>query len=102
MSDLVTVKNGELVVADEVINELQDFYVEKTKMELKEKELKKAIQIAMEKNNILSFNNEKVGINYIKEGSRDTVDVDKLKEQGLYDIFKKTSIVKPSVRITWK
>ena len=56
----------------------------------------------MEQNNILSFHNDKVNINYIKEGSRDTVDVDKLKEQGLYDLFKKTSIVKPSVRITWK
>ena len=42
MSDLVTVKNGELIVADDVISELQDFYVEKTKMELKEKRVKKS------------------------------------------------------------
>lgn len=100
--ELVTVKNNQIAVAQEVINELKAFEIEKAKIEIKEKELKKALLSAMEEHNIKRFENDDIRITYVAETIRKSVDSDKLKEQGLYDSFVKESKVKASVRLEIK
>lgn len=102
MNDLVKVENGEIVIAEKIIQELQDFYVLKARMEMQEKEVKEALQEAMEANNIKSFTNDELEITYIAETTRTSVDTQRLKDEGLYELYSKPSIVKASVRLKWK
>lgn len=100
--ELVTVKDNQLEIAQAVISELKAFEVEKARIEIKEKELKKALLSAMEEHNIKKFENDDIRIIYVAETVRKSVDSDKLKEQGLYDSFTKESKVKASVRLEIK
>ena len=102
MNDLVRVANGEIVIAEKVLKELQDFYVLKARMEMKEREVKEALQEAMEANNIKSFTNDELEITYIPETTRTSVDTQRLKDEGLYELYTKSSVVKPSIRLKWK
>lgn len=48
------------------------------------------------------FENSKIKISYVKPSKRKVVDTQKLKEEGLYELYTKDSEVKDSVRITIK
>lgn len=100
--ELININNGSIVVAEDLMMRLHTFQVEKTRMELQEKELKEAMLKAMEENGIKSFENDFVKITYTAPGVKKTVDTNALKEQGLYETFTKESTVKASVRLTWK
>lgn len=100
--ELVSVNDGKIVVAEEIMKKLHDFQVMKAEMELQEKEIKQAMLKAMENNDIKSFENDFVKITYKAPTTRKTVDTVELKAQGLYDMFVKESPVKSSVMLTWK
>ena len=102
MREIVKVENGIIQVAEEAMNLLHDFQVKKAEMEMQEKEFKQAILTAMEENGIKSFENDFVKITFVPTSTRDSVDTKALKEDGLYDLYKKTSIVASQVRLTWK
>lgn len=98
----VTIENGKIQIAVEVMKELQTFNEQKAAMELKEKRIKEAILQAMEENNIKSFENDFVSIKYIPQTTRKSVDTAKMKEEGVYEVYLKESAVKSQVRLTWK
>lgn len=100
--ELVKVIDNQLSVNEEIIQELKKFDVQKAQMDIMEKELKKAILEAMEEHNIKKFENDEISITYVAETIRKSIDSNALKEQGLYEIYLKESVVKPSVRITYK
>ena len=100
--ELVKVKNGSLVLAEEVEEKLKAFQLEKARMDMLEKQIKEAMLKSMELNGIKSYESENVRITYKAPTTRSTVDTQALKEQGLYDVFSKESPVKSSVVITWK
>lgn len=100
--ELVQVQDNQLTVNEEVIKQLKEFEIEKAKMDLKEKEIKQAILQAMEEHNIKSFENDDIKITYIASTTRETVDTARLKEEGLYDLYKKVSSVKSGVRLAYK
>ena len=105
MSQLTKIENADLNLPEEVnqaLNELQLFQEQKAIMDMKEKEVKKAILKAMQENNVKSFEGDLFKIVYIDESVRKTVDTDELKAQGLYDSFIKESVAKASVRISYK
>ena len=76
--------------------------ITKQEMDNQEKEIKQAIQKAMEEHGIKSFENEDVKISYVAPTQRVSVDTAKMKEEGIYDLYTKTSEVKASVRFTFK
>lgn len=100
--ELVRVENGNITVAEEVMKKLHDFQVKKAEMDLQEKEIKQAMLKAMEDNDIKSFENDFVKITYKAPTTRKIVDINELKDQGLYDMFLKEKPVKSSVMVTWK
>ena len=102
MEQLVQVNNGVVVIAEEVIREFHEFQLLKDKMDLKEKEVKEALLKAMEENGVKKFENNFVKIAYTAPTTRTDVDRDKLKEQGLFEMFTKKTPVKASVKLTWK
>ena len=100
--ELVTVKDNQIAVAQEVIEELKNFEIEKARIEIKEKELKQALLNAMEENNIKKFENDDIRIIYVASTTRKSVDTARLKEEGLFDLYSKESAVKASVRLEYK
>lgn len=102
MNELVKVENGVIAVAEDLMLSFHEYQVKKAEMEMKEKEFKEALLKVMENNDIKSFENDFVKVTYKAPTTRKSVDADKLKEQGLYDLFVKESNVKSSVVITWK
>ena len=98
----VQVLDNQILINEEIIKELKEFEILKTQMDLKEKEIKQAILLAMEYHNIKTFENDDIKITYIAPTTRETVDTARLKEEGLYDLYKKVSNVKSSVRLSYK
>lgn len=84
------------------LQKLKEFQITKQEMDNQEKEIKQAIQKAMEENGIKSFENDDVKISYVAPTQRVSVDTAKMKEEGIYDLYTKTSEVKASVRLTYK
>ena len=84
------------------LQKLKEFQITKQEMDNQEKEIKQAIQKAMEENGIKSFENEDVKISYVAPTERVSVDTAKMKEEGIYDFYTKASEVKASVRLTYK
>lgn len=70
--------------------------------ELQATNIREQILGAMERNNILKYDSDDITISYIAAHTRDSVDTAKLKKDGLYDQYKKTSKVKANVRIKLK
>ena len=102
MEQLVKVTNGQVCIAEEVLEEFHNFKIMQDKMKIKEKEIRKAILKAMSENGIKSFKNDFVTITYKAPYTKQVLDNDALKEQGLYDQFLKTAYYDESVSISWK
>ena len=100
--ELVTVENGIITVAEEVLKQLHEFQVKLAEMQLLEKQIKEDLLNAMESNGIKSWDNDYFKVTYKAPSTRKAIDSNKLKEQGLYDMFVKESPVKSSVVMTWK
>lgn len=100
--ELVKVNNGEITVAEEVVNQIVEFHKEKLKMDLIEKNLKEKLKEAMEINKIFeTVNLGELKISYRKASTRTTLDSKKLKEDmpDIFEEYSKTSNVKSSITL---
>lgn len=100
--ELIEIKNGQLSINAEVEAKLKAFQEEKARMDLLEKEIKEAMLKAMVDYGVKSYESENVRITYKEPSVRKSVDTQALKDEGLYEMFLKTTPVKPSVVVTWK
>ncbi len=100
--ELVKVENGQVVVAQEIVNQIVNFKKEMLKMELLEKQLKEEIKEAMEKNNVTSLEFGELKIKYRSATTRTSLDSKKLKEElpDIYEEYSKTSEVASSISIS--
>jgi predicted phage-related endonuclease len=100
--ELVKVENGQVVVAQEIVNQIVNFKKEMLKMELLEKQLKEEIKEAMEKNNVTSLEFGELKIKYRSATTRTSLDSKKLKEElpDIYEEYSKTSKVASSISIS--
>jgi predicted phage-related endonuclease len=100
--ELVKVENGEIVVAQEIVNQIVNFKKEMLKMELLEKQLKEEIKEAMEKNNVTSLEFGELKIKYRSASTRTSIDSKRLKEElpDIYDEYSKISNVSSSISIS--
>ena len=102
MNEIITVKENQIQIQQDFIEEYRAFQETKALMEIREKELKKALLEAMEQNGIKSFDCEGLRITLKHASTRKTVDTALMKEHGIYDSYTKDSEVKASVTITLK
>ena len=101
----------EVVIAEDKLAELvrlkyhlDDLKLQSEKAEKKYKAITDMVKMIMRVKGIKSFDNELVRISYTAEHTKQSVDVDKLREE-LPDIaekYSKIAPVKDSVRITWR
>ena len=102
--ELVKVENGKILVAQEFTSEYAKFQSMVLDMDLKLKEVKEALKVAMEENNILTYEDEFIKAVYRKSSTRTTIDSKRLKEE-LPDVaeeYSKTSNVSSSISIEVK
>ena len=102
MNEIVKVENGEITVAQEVINKIIEFNKAKKEFEYQEKLLKEGLMEAMNQVGIKKFIINGLSA-VVKEGTvRTTVDSKRLKEEcpDIYEAYSKTSEVKSSIVLT--
>ena len=101
-NEIVKFENGELVIDQAFAKNFHDLCVAKAKFDVMQDTLKNLMLENMEKYSIKSFENDDLKITYVPESTRTSVDTKALKDDGLYELYTKTSPVKASVRVTIK
>lgn len=102
MKELVKFSNDEITLENEFVEKLRAFKKLEREIKAFEKDLKDTALAYMEKNNLKELDSEILSVKYVDGFTRAAVDTDRLKQEGLYEIYKKETDVKPSVRITIK
>lgn len=102
MNELVKIENGQVVVAQEIVNQIVNFKKEMLKMELLEKQLKEEIKQAMETNGVQSLEFGELKIKYRSASTRTSIDSTRLKKElpDIYEEYSKTTDVASSISIS--
>lgn len=103
MFDVKTINNNIVLdaVANQKLKEFHDFQIQVAEMKQLEGEIKESLLKVMEEHGIKKFENEFVSITYVPSSTRLTADTKKMKEDNIFEEYCKSSVVKPSVRITF-
>jgi predicted phage-related endonuclease len=102
MEELVKIENGEITVAEEIVNQIIEFNKAKKEIEYQEKLLKEGLMNAMNEVGIKKFIINGLSAT-IKDGTtRTTIDSKRLKAEcpEIYQAYSKTSDVKSSITLT--
>ena len=106
MDELTVYKEDRVVLKDYAAEELVKIEIAMKDLKKRQDELKAALLEEMERENILSLENEPYGIKVarIEAYDRETFDSKKFRadQPDLYDKYVRLSSVKPSIRITVK
>ena len=102
MSELVKLENNQIVIAEETMQKMKALHDQYVMFKDMDTQIKEAVLKLMRENGIKKIDNDVFSITYTAPTKRETVDNQKLKDQGLYDSFIKVVPVKDSVKITYK
>ena len=106
MDELTVYEEDRVVLKDYAAEELVKIEIAMKDLKKRQDELKAALLEEMERENILSLENEPYGIKVarIEASDRETFDSKKFRadQPDLYDQYVKLTSVKPSIRITVK
>lgn len=102
--ELVKVVDGNIAVAEEYLIGYANYLKTKTEWELKEKEFKRDLLVAMENNNIKSYENDVMKVTYVAPTTRTSVDTKRFKEEcpDIYEAYTKTSKVNSCLKVSVK
>lgn len=102
MNEIVKVEDGQVVVAQEIVNKIIEFNKAKKEMEYQEQLLKDGLMEAMNKVGITKFIINGLSATIKSGTTRTSVDSKRLKEEcpEIYEAYSKTSEVKPSITLT--
>ena len=102
MNGIVKVEDGQVVVAQEIVNKIIEFNKAKKEMEYQEQLLKDGLMEAMNKVGITRFIINGLSATIKSGTTRTSVDSKRLKEEcpEIYEAYSKTSEVKPSITLT--
>lgn len=100
LNELVTINDSnEIVLKEDVVKKIEAFNDMKKEVEYQEKLLKAGIMEAMETLDLKTLDIDNVHATYKDSYVRKSVDTKKLKEDGLYSIYEKETLVKPSITL---
>ena len=100
LNELVKINDSnEIVLKDDVVKKIEAFNETKKEIEYQEKLLKAGLLEAMEELNIKSLDIGNVHATYKDSYMRKGVDTAKLKRDGLYEVYEKETLVKPSITL---
>lgn len=99
---LIKVENNQILLNEDVSNHLKELYKVKAEYDVLLDRVKGAIKKAMEENMIKSFENDFLKITYVAPHEKISVDTERLKSEGLYDQYSRTSEVESSIKVMFK
>lgn len=102
--DLSVSSDGEVTYSEQTlkaIEELKDFQDTIEKAKQLEKDIKGQLMDIMKDRGIDQIKVGATSLDYVEAGTRQTVDTTKLKEDGIYDDYKETINVAPSIRVKY-
>ena len=102
--ELVKVENGEILVAEEYLQEFGIYLRQKAEFEIKEQLFKEQLKDAMLEHGVKSYSNDLMVVTLQGETVRKTLDQKALKEdfgEMLEPYFKET-VIKPCIKISMK
>lgn len=104
MNELVKIEDGKIIVAQEFTKAYAEFQKQSLEMDLKLKEVKEKLKLAMEENSVLSYEDPYICVTYRKATTRTSVDSKKLKQElpDIYEEYSKTSNVSSSISVEAK
>ena len=98
LNELVKINDSnEIVLKEDVVKKIEAFNDMKKEIEYQEKLLKAGIMEAMEELDLKTLDIGNIHATYKDSYVRKSVDTNKLKRDGLYEIYEKETIVKPSI-----
>lgn len=98
LNELVKINDSnEIVLKEDVVKKIEEFNNAKKEIEYQEKLLKAGIMEAMEELDLKTLDIGNIHATYKDSYVRKSVDTNKLKRDGLYEIYEKETIVKPSI-----
>ncbi len=102
MKEIVEIKNNEIIIQNEIVEKIKEFYKQKKEMEYQEKLLKDGLMKAMQQIGKENFIIDGLSATIRKGTTRTSIDSTKLKEEcpEIYEAYSKTSEVKPSITLT--
>ena len=102
MKEIVEIKNNEIIIQNEIVEKIKEFYNQKKEMEYQEKLLKDGLMKAMQQIGKENFIIDGLSATIRKGTTRTSIDSTKLKEEcpEIYEAYSKTSEVKPSITLT--
>lgn len=100
LNELVTINdNNEIILKEEVVKKIDEFNKAKKEIEYQEKLLKAGLLEAMETLDLKTLDIGNVHATYKDSYVRKSVDTAKLKRDGLYEVYEKETLVKPSITL---
>lgn len=102
MNELVTIKDNQIILAEETISKIKEFQKTKLQMDLVEKELKEKLKEAMKQCGLKQFMANGIYADITQVKGRETIDTKRLKTE-LPDIAQEyTKVGEPTERFTFK
>lgn len=104
MNELVKVEDGKIVVAQEFTKAYAEFQKKALEMDLKVKEVKEKLKLAMEEKNVLTYEDDFIKVLYRKPSTRTSIDSKKLREElpDIFEEYSKTTNVSSSITVEAK
>lgn len=106
MNELAKIEEGQIVIAEDVIKQINKFQKAKLKMDIMQEELKEQMKGLMEQIGATKFvsNDGTIVVNYFPEKVTKRLDTTRLKNEKpeIYDEFVKDSTTKAFVKLTVK
>lgn len=100
LNELVKIDdNNQILLKEEVVKKIDEFNKAKKEIEYQEKLLKAGIMEAMETLDLKTLDIGNVHATYKDSYVRKSVDTKMMKKDGIYEIYEKETIVKPSITL---
>ena len=102
MNELELKKEFDLIIPEEYFEAIKAAREAIVRAKVMEDMVNERGEAFLAKHNLEQFENEKYQISKTKDYTKKTVDTQKLKDQGLYDMFTKDTLVKGHIKVSIK
>ena len=102
MNELDLKKEFELIIPEGFVEAYKQLEEAKVRFDVMNDMAKASVKEFLEKNNLTEYEQGDIKVSKTKDFTKKVVDTQKLKDEGLYEMFTKDSLVKGHVNITVK
>jgi len=99
MNEIELKQKFDVLIPNELLEEYEKLAEIKARFGVVEEEIRSKMTDFLVENNLAEYKQGRFSFVAVPSYEKKTVDTKKMKEEGIYDLYTKTTIVKPSLRI---